>query len=55
MWIQEAQVLFQIEYASMLKNYKLFGLPYISNALEINGFIDSEDTWTMKDNSNKKQ
>lgn len=55
MWIREAQVLFKIEYASIPKNDKLFGMPHISNVLEKNGFVDSEDTWTMKDNSKKRR
>lgn len=54
MWIREAQVLFKIKYAPIPKNYKLFGMPHISNVLEKNRFVDSEDTWTMKDNSKKK-
>lgn len=30
-------------------------MPYISNVVEKNGFVDSEDTWTMRDNSKKKK
>lgn len=47
MWIWEAQVLVKIDYGSIPKNDKLFGMPYISNVLEKNGIADSEDTWTM--------
>lgn len=33
MWILQAQVLFKNEYASIPKNDKLLGMPYISNVL----------------------